>query len=124
MPSKTREMTYEEWMAEGTKRFGSDQMDWRFVCPSCGHVATAHDYKAAGARESTVAFSCVGRWIEGSRSAFEDKGTGPCTYAGGGLFRLNPVTVRGPGDAEHQMFEFAEPDRRRGRPRSSPRVRG
>lgn len=42
-------MTRDEWSAEGRKRFGDDQMQWRFVCPACGHVASVQDYKDAGA---------------------------------------------------------------------------
>jgi len=106
MPVNTRKkMTIEEWNAEGERRFGSDKMKWKFVCPVCHHVQTAEDYKAAGAPETAIAFSCVGRWIEGAKAAFEGKGTGPCTYAGGGLFRLNPVSV---GDREHAIFDFAD----------------
>lgn len=102
-----REMTLDEWNAEGERRFGPDRMKWRFVCPVCGHVATTEDWKKAGATEGAVAFSCVGRWIEGSRAAFEGKGVGPCTYAGGGLFRLNPVRIR-VQEKVHELFDFAE----------------
>ena len=107
-----REMTLEEWNAEGERKFGPDRMKWRFVCPVCGHVAMVKDWREAGASEGAVAFSCVGRWIDGSRKAFEERGVGPCTYAGGGLFRLNPVriVVRRPllSDEVHDMFDFAE----------------
>ena len=106
-------MTHDEWVAEGTKRFGPDMMTWRFVCPSCGHVQTAADYKAAGAPINVVAFSCIGRWLTNgaddpkrdkklAKAAFKKKG-GPCNYAGGGLFKLNPVEV----DGQH-CFAFAE----------------
>ena len=96
-------MTFDAWNAEGERRFGVDRMAWRFVCPVCKHVASVADWKAVGATEGEVAFSCVGRHIDGAKSAFEGKGEGPCTYAGGGLFRLNPVHVEG-----HQVFAFAE----------------
>ncbi|MBA9071867.1 hypothetical protein FHR71_005660, partial [Methylobacterium sp. RAS18] len=33
---------------------------------------------------------------------------GPCNYAGGGLFKLNPVIVTGPDGSEHAMFDFAD----------------
>jgi hypothetical protein len=53
----------------------------------------------------------VGRWTGAKREAFSD-GQGPCNYAGGGLFKLNPVTVvMDPdehGSREHCVFEFAE----------------
>ncbi|MEM9073787.1 MAG: VVA0879 family protein [Myxococcota bacterium] len=96
-------MTRDEWHSKGVRLFGEDQMAWRFKCPACGHVATPADYKDAGAPSSAVAFSCVGRWLSDSKEAFKAGGTGPCTYAGGGLFRMNPVEVDGAW-----VFEFAE----------------
>lgn len=102
-------MTYEEWLTEGKRRFGDNEMDWRFVCPVCKHVASVRDWRAAGAEAGEVAFSCIGRHVKGSRDAFEEKGCGPCTYAGGGLFKLNPVEVVREGKASH-LFAFADAD--------------
>lgn len=99
--------TPKEWKAEAARRFGADQMKWKFVCPSCGHVQSAQDYRDAGASSTSVGFSCVGRW-DGhmSRGAFQGIG-GPCNYAGGGLIQLNPVTVVHPGGKETRHFDFA-----------------
>lgn len=99
---------HEEWKAKARRLFGDDPLKWRFVCPVCKHVACVDDWRKAGAPEGTVAFSCVGRWLPGSKDAFEKKGKGPCTYAGGGLFRLNPITVVQPDGTEHEVFDFAE----------------
>lgn len=82
----------EAWHTEGVRRFGTDELLWRFVCPACGHVAS-------------VAFSCVGRFLKGSREAFGGKGPGPCNYSGGGLFGLNPVSIKG---RVNRVFAFAE----------------
>lgn len=105
-----RELTFEEWSKEGREKFGDDMMNWKFVCPSCGHVAKAADWYSAGARSGAVAFSCVGRYIDGSKEAFRNDGPGPCNYAGGGLFKLNPVRVRYTNDGGEpqsiDMFEF------------------
>lgn len=102
-------MAHAEWVAEGTRRFGADHMKWRFVCPSCGHVASVQDWKDAGASEGEVAFSCVGRHTgAGGELAFRKQG-GPCNYAGGGLFRLNPVMVLTP-DGVRPCFAFAPPE--------------
>ena len=101
-----KKYTHEEWVAEATRRFGSDAMKWKFVCPSCGHVSSVQDWKDAGAEEGAVAYSCVGRFLTGPvKDAFSRSG-GPCNYAGGGLFRINPVTVR-MGMSEHYVFDFA-----------------
>lgn len=102
-----RRLTHAEWTAEGRQRFGKT-MDWRFVCPVCRHAASAADYRAAGAPWGAIGFSCVGRWCEGSRDAFTGSGPGPCNYAGGGLFGLNPVVVVYEDGKEHRVFEFAE----------------
>jgi len=105
MVSDTIEMTLDEWRAEGAKRFGPDEFHWRFVCPACGHVASAADWKAAGASSAEVAFSCVGRHLPQARRAFGETGPGPCDYAGGGLFAINPVAIIGRRD---RVFAFAE----------------
>jgi hypothetical protein len=107
MAKEVKKYTHEQWIEEAKRRFGDDPMDWRFVCPVCGHVASVRDWKDAGAAEGEVAFSCVGRHIEGSKAAFEQSGEGPCTYAGGGLFRLNPVEVTRDGKT-NDVFDFAE----------------
>ena len=110
-PAKTR-YTHAEWVAEATRLFGADPMKWRFVCPICKHVATVQDWKDAGASEGSVAFSCIGRFLPECADAFSltgDTKSGPCNYTGGGLFRLNPVTVIKDG-SEHQVFDFAPPE--------------
>lgn len=104
----TTQMTLQEWEDEGTRLFGPDKMAWRFKCPCCGHVATPADWEKAGAKENAVAFSCVGRWQGAKREAFGE-GEGPCNYAGGGLFRLNPVIVTAPDGKTQSVFAFAEP---------------
>lgn len=93
------------WREEAARRFGPDSMKWRFVCPVCRHEAAVEDWKAAGAVEGEVAFSCVGRHIPGSQEAFMRTKKGPCDYAGGGLFRLNPIQIEG---LDHGVFAFAE----------------
>lgn len=103
-------MTHEEWLAEAERRFGKDAKQWKFVCPSCGHVASVADWTAAGATEGEIAFSCIGRRLKSSAKIFE-KGKGPCNYAGGGLFRLNPVTVTFEHEgklSERATFAFAD----------------
>lgn len=107
---KSISMTHDEWQREGTRRFGPDKATWRFACPACDHVVTLGDYQTAGAPESAIAFSCVGRWLPQARDAFAP-GPGPCNYAGGGLFALNPVRVVAPAgeasDEAHNVFAFA-----------------
>lgn len=102
-------MTEEEFVAKGRQLFGDDKMQWRFECPSCGHVATPQDWKNAGAPDNSVAFSCVGRWLEGTDDTHTfRKSGGPCLYAGGGLFRINPLTITRDGREIFHSFAFAE----------------
>ena len=114
MNDKT-EYTLEEWRAEATRRFGEDWMKWKFVCPVCEYVAAVQDWKDAGAPVQSAAFSCVGRWkganpetAKGDVGPNGIKGKGPCNYAGGGLFRLNPITVIDPDGVKLFAFAFAE----------------
>lgn len=95
-------MTHNEWYAKGEQLFGADIMQWKFICPSCGHTASVQDWKDAGAPEGAVAFSCIGRYLPECNEAFA-KGDGPCNYAGGGLIRLNPIDVDG-----RPTFAFVE----------------
>lgn len=96
-------MTRDEWLNLGQTLFGKDVMQWKFKCPYCAHIATVADYKKAGAPSSAAGFSCVGRWLEVRKEAFDnqDKRNIPCNYAGGGLIQINPVDVDGT-----KVFEF------------------
>ena len=89
----TQTMTQKEFGTEARRRFGDDKMNWRFVCPCCGHVASVKDWLDAGASEGEVGFSCIGRHKPNPRDAFSKDAPGPCNYAGGGLFALNPLKV-------------------------------
>ncbi len=102
----TKEMTESEWNAEGESLFGTDRLQWRFICPACSHVANVSDWKSAGLSSGQAGFSCVGRALENPRSAFEE-GDGPCNYAGGGLIGLNPVRITSEGGTVTSYFAFA-----------------
>ena len=110
------EMTYDDWMAEGKRRFGEDLAKWKFVCPVCGHIAAVEDFKphsAAGATPNSATCECIGRYVHGSKAFGPDgKVVGPCDYAGYGLFRLSPVRVSSApgttGEYVRHCFAFAE----------------
>lgn len=109
-----REVTHEKWLEEGRERFGPEIKNWKFVCPSCGHVAAAMDWRTVGAPDEAIAFSCIGRWMDGPvMEAGPEAGgplDGPCNYAGGGLFRMNPVRVQCSAGKTMELFEFAPAD--------------
>lgn len=106
-----RTLSHEQWLDEGRERFGECVMQWRFVCPSCGHVASVQDWKDAGASTGEVAFSCIGRRIAdpaaAAAAAFKGAG-GPCNYTSGGLFQISPVIVVLDEHTAWTCFEFAE----------------
>jgi hypothetical protein len=104
MATEHRTLSKAEWEAEGTRRFGEDRSKWAFVCPVCGHVAKVEDWVRVKASDA-AAFSCIGRWT--GRRVGEPESRSPCNYAGGGLFKLNPVTVVDEDGSKHQLFEFA-----------------
>lgn len=111
MAGNDRRVTEAEWRAEGRALFGEDTAKWKFVCPSCGHVTSVEEWKKAGATDGEVAYNCIGRRT-GERHVTEKKAFkkagGPCNYTGGGLFKLNPVTVvLADGSGEDTCFEFA-----------------
>lgn len=104
-------MTREEWLKEGERRFGADQLKWSFVCPSCGHVQAVEDfrpYKAAGATTNSAFQECIGRYT-GAKGAFDASQFKPCNYALFGLFRLEHVEVAVEEQREPvRVFQFAE----------------
>ena len=104
-PTEPTRITESAWLQEVTRRFGPDSRAWRFCCPSCDHIASIQDWKDAGASEADFAFSCVGRHLPNPKRLFDKPG--PCDYAGGGLFKLNPVTVVRENGAEISLFAFA-----------------
>jgi len=105
--------THADWIAEGTRRFGSNMMDWRFVCPVCGNIASCEDFrvfKDRGSEPNSATCECIGRYSGGKR-AFDNrkKDDKPCNYAGYGLFQLSPVRVTLPNGKEIHAFAFDEP---------------
>lgn len=100
-----KRLTQNELMSMMEERFGKDPKDWAFVCPACGDVATARDFKAAitalGDRApdgiepfDKLGQECIGRWL-GALSR-DRKGDGwvkgkwegrGCDWVAYGLFR-------------------------------------
>lgn len=99
MPEPELPTEYESelaWRQAAAALFGPDPFDWRFVCPVCKRVQSVLECQDAGMPQGAVARSCIGRWLEDV----------DCDYVGGGLFRLNPITIKG---HELMVFAFAPP---------------
>lgn len=108
-------LTSAEWLAMGQELFGDDRLKWKFVCPICKTPQSGEDYIAKGLSiedcGGSIGFSCIGRKLpieerqEGILNHKKKKNK-PCNYAGGGLFRLNPILVTDEEGEEHEVFEF------------------
>jgi hypothetical protein len=111
MEKQNKKLTYEEWEKIGTQLYGNDKKEWKFKCPSCGFVQTFNDFIKAGATkeqaQGMIGFSCIGRVMEEKGEFLGKKQKSKaCNYAGGGLFRINPVTIVCDGK-EQGYFDFA-----------------
>lgn len=100
--------TIDEWVREGQRLFGNKVDEWRFTCPSCGHVQTRKDFLDMGLPAMQLdwylAFTCIGHFRQTDRSltivdAFElDQGYG-CRYQGGLEPNISPVQLEtGPNE--------------------------
>ena len=56
--------TVKDWHNEARKRFGNNVGEWKFVCPSCGHITSIQDWRDVGAGDGEIAFSCIGRHMK------------------------------------------------------------
>lgn len=105
-------LTHAEWVAAAKERYATSD-DVAFVCPVCKHRQTYREVRALcvdDQRASQFAgFSCIGRLLprEQTSDAFSSQ-PGPCSYAGGGLLRINPIAVVFDDGRESRFFDFAD----------------
>lgn len=96
-----------EWKEEAVKRYGEDRMEWVFKCPSCGVHTKYKEWVEDENGVNMIAFSCIGRIRDKKYNAFSSDKKQPCNYAGGGLFRINPIVIIDDEGIEHELFDFA-----------------
>ncbi len=89
-------ISYDDWIAQGSQRYGKNMRHWKFRCPACGRVATATDWEQAGAPESAIARTCPGRWQHGG-----------CSLPHEAQQALNPIQVVR-DDETRAVFDFAD----------------
>jgi hypothetical protein len=111
-----RKLTVAEWRAEGERRFGPDERNWKFVCPMCGTVQGAEDFytegfaRGAGQVNKVLGFACIGRWrMAGPHQKGNPPGRG-CDWTLGGLFHIHTLEVIDDEGKPHMLFDFAEPE--------------
>lgn len=100
-------ISLDQWKSLGEKLFETkDKGLWLFRCPACDAIILGKEWKRLKAKQS-FAYSCIGRYMDISErgTIFERKQ--PCNYAGGGLFRLNPVQVEIESEPAVEVFAFA-----------------
>lgn len=110
-PGAQAPLTRAAWQAAAVERYGANAMHWRFRCPVCRVETNVSEWKEAKAPEGAIGFSCIGRYTlrpDETPPADESGRRQPCNYAGGGLFKLNPVRVVAEDGEEHAMFDFAD----------------
>lgn len=99
--------TLEQWQQEGTRRFGEDKMNWKFVCPACGRITSVKEMVEAGAEPDDAVQKCMGR-INGKGGPWgKDTGDG-CNWAAYGLFKcMGKGAVVLKEGREVDVFQFA-----------------
>ena len=109
----TQEVTIEEFQ-DAMRAQDVPMAQVKFECPMCGTHQSATDLIESGVGQSFddvekyLAFSCVGRWIEGSPSglAVEEKSplNNGCDWTLGGLFPICDLVVVTPDGEKHPRF--------------------
>lgn len=83
--------TQDELAAEALRRFGENPENWAFICPRCGDVAVAQDFRDANSDPNRIGRECIGRHRGALRGLANTTGKGQadrgCDWAAYGLFR-------------------------------------
>jgi len=113
-------LTKEEWEERARIRFG-EVKNWKFICPSCGHIQSVEDMirlkkrlekegkldPKLGILSASSAYSnCIGRWIDGNKGETLD-GNSPCNYSASGLIKLTNYIVINEFGEKVNVFDFA-----------------
>lgn len=97
------EMTHAEFGAFARARFGQNALDWAFVCPNCGDIATARDFPDD--QRDHVGQECVGRH-RGALKADGGMAERGCNWAAYGLIP-GPLKVTLADGTVVRSFRFA-----------------
>lgn len=102
--SDQKVMKAHDYMKELKSRFGDNPEDWKFVCPSCGHVQSIGDFLTIGVDSNKAYCECISRYkdIDGKT----DKKA--CKYTIAGLFLLDHDTIIGRDYMTINVFKMAE----------------
>lgn len=93
-------VTLEQWEAEGERLYGKNHLEWRFRCPTCGHIQTPQEFKTAGIDPHKAYQNCASRYGLGGEST--------CKWTVGGLLRTGGRYVIDARYRPRLIFEFAD----------------
>lgn len=80
-----RTLTQDDLAAEAKGRFGEDPLDWAFVCPTCGDIATGADWPED--QLGRLGQECIGRLSGPGRSSVDGQPERGCKTAAFGFFK-------------------------------------
>lgn len=114
MSTTTDPISRAEWLAEGRRLFGDNFMNWRFECPLCHNVASIRDFhelETVKDAANSAACECIGRYRPEAAKPFlaGKSDTGPCDYAGYGLFPSSTRRIRMEDGSIQHCFAFGPP---------------
>ncbi len=95
-------MSYNDWIEKAKELYGEDSYNWKFKCPSCGHIQSVNSMLKnnpllkAKNFENSIYFNCEGRTNEKYG----------CGWSLGGLFHIHKLEVDFKGE-NVPVFEFA-----------------
>lgn len=97
-------MKVDDWMEELKSRFGDDFDNFKFVCPSCGHIQSVADFIAIGVDGNKAYCECISRYkdMDGKNNKKA------CKYTIAGLFLLDHDTVIDRDYMPINVFKMAE----------------
>jgi hypothetical protein len=94
-------VTREAWLRIGGELFGENPREWRFQCPSCGHIQSERE-----ARERNAEVKNLSDWIYFSCEGRHTPSVG-CDWTLGGLFQIHTLEVVSDGGHVSRVMRFA-----------------
>ena len=84
-----RKLSHREWINEAIELFGKDSKEWKFVCPSCGHIQSI---KSVLEHNPSLDSNDIQNWIHYNCEGRINEGEG-CVWTLGGLFHIHKLEV-------------------------------
>lgn len=122
MNTDHRKLTQAELVAEARQLFGDEPLDWAFLCPSCGDIATGREFRQALAEHprtrndgdpviasDVIGQECIGRTLGALRKDIEKYQGRGCDWVSYGLF-AGPWEVALPSGRSMYAFPLAAPE--------------